>query len=92
MDRSAASRLAYGLAELGDESDVWRLELWARECPGVRRATLEAVGILGGVPRMVALIREIESGPMSPEQARDYELLEARVRGRIAQRRAQQTY
>ena len=87
MDSFAARSLASGLAELGDEADVWLCALWARECPNIRDEALEAVGMLGGVPRMIEAIRQVETGPMTPERARDYELLEARVRERTAQRR-----
>jgi hypothetical protein len=39
-------------------------------------------GMLAGF--MVQVVGQIETAPMKPEQARDYELLEARVRDRIA--------
>ena len=59
--------------------------LTGRNAQGKTNA-LEAVGVLGGVPRMVQVIGQVETGPMKPEQARDYELLEARVRDRIEHR------
>ena len=87
MDYFARRSLASGLEELGSETDIWLFVLWARECPDLRDEALEVVGVLGGVPRMIEAIRQIETGPMTPERARDYELLEARVHERLAQRR-----
>ena len=87
MDYFARRSLASGLEELGSETDIWLFVLWARECPDLRDEALEVVGVLGGVPRMIQAIRQIETGPMTSERARDYELLEARVHERLAQRR-----
>jgi hypothetical protein len=86
MAYSAKTSLVRGLSRLGHATDIALLTRWARACPDVRETALEAVGVLGGVEPMVRLIREIEVAPMKPEQMRDYELLEARVRERIARR------
>jgi len=85
MEYFAKRSLAFGLSGVGDTSDVPLFAQWARDCPDVRDVSLEAVGVLGGVDRMVRVIREVERQPMKPEQMRDYELLEARVRERIGQ-------
>jgi HEAT repeat protein len=84
MEYFAKRSLAFGLSKLGDPSDTLLFARWARECPDVRDVALEALGVLGGVPCMVQTIRQIETGALKPEQARNYELLEARVRERIA--------
>ena len=86
MEYFAKRSLAHGLSAVGDTSDVELFVGWAKDCPDVRDVALEAVGVLGGVPRMVLTVRQIEIGPMKPEQARDYELLEARVRESIEHR------
>lgn len=86
MEYFAKRSLAYGLSAVGDTSDVALLVGWAKDCPDVRDVALEAAGVLGGVPNMVQAIRQIETGSMKPEQARDYELLEARVRESIERR------
>ena len=86
MEYFAKRSLAYWLSAVGDASDVAVFIGWAKDCPDVRDVALEAVGVLGGVARMVQIVGEVETGPMKPEQARDYELLEARVRDRIEYR------
>jgi len=86
MENFQKRSLASGLSVVGDASDVALFVGWAKDCPNVRDVALEAVGVLGGVPRMVQVIRQVEAGPMKPEQSRDYELLEARVRDRIRHR------
>lgn len=90
MTHQLRQSLALALAELGDASDAEQLARWARECTQARAEALEGVGILAGVPRMVKVIRQIETDPLEPEQARDYELIEARVRERLAQRGVRQ--
>ena len=76
--------LTDGLQAIGDVSDTAMLIRWARECPSSRRASVEAIGVLAGIPTMVRVMLEVEPQPMKPDRAREYEWTEASVRRQLA--------
>src|SRR5262249_33046084 len=73
-----------GFQAIGDASDPTTLIRWASECPDARRACVEAIGAIAGIPSMMRVMLQVEPQPMQPERARDYERTEASVRRQLA--------
>lgn len=76
--------LPSNLAAVGDTSDIELLVRWAKEYPSTRHADVEAIGLLAGIPRMIEVVREIESLPLSPREEQEYVYLGAQVREALA--------
>jgi len=76
--------LVFGFQAIGEASDSTLLARWASECPDSRRACVEAIGAVAGIPTMMRVMLEVEPQPMKPERAQDYERTEASVRRQLA--------